>query len=172
MTVKSPGLVLPDEVIIRLVAASTAPPRSLRLPGVAFAIHTFACRKGDYRLGPFFSDSVGITRVTRRMLELAARVERDSGLMDYGAIFECGPTIEVRHLTAPDLAVAIQSRTEVWTREFAGESELYGSLAGLIRHYRAAPNERIHSAVPVHARWDRSQARVEYEYVVALNEPT
>jgi hypothetical protein len=163
------GLIFPEVTRIRLVTKSDGGVDAVRLAGMAFRVQTTRCSKNDYGLGPFFSDGDGVVAITRRALELSAKSQLETGLMDYGSVADCSPDVELRHWTRDEIVRATYARCEIWTRELPGEGELYGSLEALLLRYRDAPNGRIGAASTIHDRWDGSRPRVEYEYVVTVD---
>jgi hypothetical protein len=163
-----PGLVLPEEVTIRLLSEDRTP---FRVPEVIVEIYTSGCRKNNYHLGPFFSDADGVVTITREMLERAASDELATGLMDYGGIGECAPDVAIRPWTKSEVTRAVEAR-EYWTSLLPGEAAEYRSIDELIQRYTQAANHRLRfGGVAPQDRWDGSRARVEYEYVVVSEAP-
>ena len=165
-----PSLVLPERVVIRLVTEVNALRRAVSLPGIAVSIDVLQCTKNPYRLGPYFADGTGVLVISRSQLQLSAAADLDSGLMDYGRLEDCNSAIEVRVWSADDVRRALSARQHTWTMEFAGEAELYGSLAALIRKYESAPNSRLRLPVCLRDHWTDPETTKEYEVVLDLTE--
>jgi hypothetical protein len=164
-----PGFVFPEAVIVRLLSEDRTP---FRAADVIIGIQTSKCHKNPYHLGPFFSDADGIVTITRAMLESAVSDELSTGIMDYGAIQQCGPEVTIRPWTAAETTGAVRIRRKVWTSFLPGEAQQYRSIEELIDRLARATNHRLRVADEgVRDRWDGSRSRFEYEYVVYPKAP-
>lgn len=85
------GLVFAEAVTITLLIAGAGIPHHFASRH-RVSHPPVGLRKNDCCLGPFFSDAGGTIGITRRAVELNAQAERDTGLMDYIAVSDCGPT--------------------------------------------------------------------------------
>jgi hypothetical protein len=142
-------LILPKRVTIRLVGANKEP---VRISDVLIVVHVFASRKNDFFLQPFRTDANGEASITKRELLAEAAAHYDSGLMDYEAIEESRPLVEIRPMSLTEIGSAISSRSRVWTTLLKGECKRWSSIEQLIDVYRRAANERV-SITPVRASW-------------------
>jgi hypothetical protein len=158
------SLLLPDKVVLRLVDSASNP---FRVANVLFFIHTFAKRKNDFTLGPFVTDREGVVTITKQDLLAETTAHYDSGLMDYDAVENCQPIVEIASMKPSEIETALEARTRIWRRLLRGQSERWGTIEDLRNLYRTASNNRI-SAQPVRARWDGSASECEYLIQAAL----
>jgi len=128
--------------------------------------------KNDYHLGPFFSGENGVLTITRRQLQLAAAAELSSGLIDYDAIENAFPFVEIVHWSGYELERAIDARSKRWTSLLDGEAKLYESMSELLRRLRASGNA---SLLPAHERtgrlrdeWNGTRPDRKHPYIVSL----
>jgi hypothetical protein len=143
------NLIFPEKVKVRLVGPNKEP---IRVPGVLIVVHLFALRKNDFYLQPFKTDANGEANIQKQELLAEAAAHYDSGLMDYEAIEESRPLVEVRSMSAAEIRSALSSRSRVWTSLLKGESERWSSIQELVDSYRQAANERV-SVTPVRVSW-------------------
>jgi hypothetical protein len=161
---RSGRLILPECVTIHLLSRDASGTlRPSRVHCLPFNVHTFGCRKNNYRLGPFFSDAEGRVVITRELAELSVRDTLDTGLMDYGDICECAPDVEIRNWTSDDIDRCISARQNGWTMLLSGERQIYSSLDELLRRLRAAP--RLNQVAAIRDRWDGTRPVVEHQCV-------
>ena len=143
------SLIFPERVTVRLVGPNKEP---IRVLGVLIVVHVFASRKNDFFLQPFTTDANGEAQITKGELLAEADAHYDSGLMDYEAIGESGPVVEVRAMSLTEIERAVSSRSGVWTRLLKGGCERWSSIEQLIDVYRQAANKRV-SITPVRVSW-------------------
>jgi hypothetical protein len=156
------SLVLPEKVVLRLVDPEGG---AFLIRNVLFLVHTFARHKNDFELGPFVSDADGIVTITKRELLAEANATYDSGLMDYRAVEECHPLVEIHAMEPQQVEKALEARTNVWKRLLRGESERWTSIEELRTVYRTSANNRV-SVQPLKSLWDGSQS--EFEFVIPV----
>ena len=158
------SLRIPDKVVLRLVDSGSNP---LRVANVLFFVHAFAKRKNDFTLGPFVTNEEGVATITKRDLLAEATAHYDFGLMDYDAVENCQPFVEIKALEAMEIQKALDARTRTWNRLLRGESERWANIEDLRNLYRTAANNRI-SAQPARVRWDGTESECEYLVQAAL----
>jgi hypothetical protein len=158
------SLLIPDKVVLRLVDSGGNP---FRMKNVLFFVHTFANRKNNFQLGPFATDEEGVVTITKRDLLAEATAHYDSGLMDYDAVENCQPIVEIAAMDPREVEKALEARTRVWTRLLRGETQRWTTIEDLRNLYRTAANKGI-SAQPLRARWDGSENECEYLVSAAL----
>ncbi|MBI1749681.1 MAG: hypothetical protein HY234_00965 [Acidobacteria bacterium] len=158
------NLLLPNRVTIRLVDRNNCP---VELPDILFSVSTFARRKNDFCLQPFASDLRGIVTITKKDLEAEAAAHHDAGLMDYGHIGECLPSVEIRMLSECDIDRAIEAR-KVWKNLLAGERDRWSSVEQLLTLYRNAENGKLLAdrSQPIRDDWNEDGAEYSYDFVV------
>ncbi|MGA2745809.1 MAG: hypothetical protein ABSE44_14030 [Candidatus Sulfotelmatobacter sp.] len=159
-----PSLLIPEKVVLRLVDTTHAP---LRVANVLFMIHTFANRKNDLILGPFATDADGVVTITKRDLLAEASAHYDSGLMDYDAIDNCQPIVEIAAMEPEAIEKALVARTKVWTALLRGESGRWTNIEELRNLYRTAANKGI-SVQAIRVRWDCSGGEFSYAVTAGL----
>jgi hypothetical protein len=153
-----PSLLLPEKTVLRLVDSEHRP---LRVANVLFIVHTFAKRKNDFKLGPFGTDVEGIATILKRDLLAEASAHYDSGLMDYDAIEDCLPIVEIAAMEQQKIEQALKTRTNVWKSLLRGETERWANIEELRNQYRHAANMEI-SAQVIRVRWDGSAKGFDY----------
>jgi hypothetical protein len=158
------SLLIPEKVVLRLVDSESNP---LRVANVLFLVHTFAKRKNDFTLGPFVTDEEGVVTITKRDLLAEATAHYESGLMDYDAIENCQPSVEIAAMEPSEIEKALEARQRTWKMLLRGESERWATIEDLRKLYREAANKRI-SAQPVTVLWDGSDDKCEYLVPAAL----
>ena len=164
-----PGLILPEEVTIRLLSEDRTP---YRVPEVILGVYTSRCSKSNYRFGPFFSNADGIVTITRAMLDLEVKDHLSTALMDHGAIEDCAPEVTIRVWTALETTRAADARRTTWRILLDSEEPVYNSLEELIDRLVRAANARLGlRGEELHGSWDGSRSRLEYQYVVHQEPP-
>lgn len=166
------GIVFPELTTVQLVTGRVGELTPLPLPGVVFEARLRAREKSDYILVPFVSDSSGLVHITADRCAALVDAEHDSGLMDYAGLATCDPVAEVRHLSAPEVRKAADTRRGVWKRLLRGEDRLFFSIEELIAIYDQAPNARIRARDgTLYPRWDGSDSKRDFTYVADLVAP-
>lgn len=78
------AIILPEHVVLRLIAASGEP---LRLARVLFVVRVFSMvGKNDLLLGPFATDENGVASVKGEEIQASVASNYDAGLMDHGPL--------------------------------------------------------------------------------------
>ena len=165
-------LVFPDRVTLNVQLWSPSETKPYGGLPLAFRVRTFARAKNDYDLGPFFCGHDGVLAITRRQLELAAAAVLSTGLMDFDAIDNAFPFIEIVHWSGLELERAIDARSKTWTMLLEGEAELYGSVSELLSRLRSSGNASLRPADERYGRlrdeWDGTRPERTYTYTVSL----
>lgn len=91
----------------------------------------------------------------------------DSGLMDYGHVSECAPTVEIRLLSEDDIHRAIEAR-KIWKLLLAGERDRWKSIEQLLNVYKSANNVRLllDQSPAIRDEWDKDGAEYAYSCIV------
>src|SRR5919198_4797183 len=139
------NLILPSRVTIQ-VCAWDDKVRPLRVQGLVFGVRTFARQKNDYHLAPFFSNADGCVVITQDEMDIAAHAELQTGIMDYAWLSDSFAFVEIAHLSADEIARAIEARG-TWGL-IGRERERWRSVDELIKKLREAPNARYKPLVP------------------------
>jgi len=165
-------LIFPERVTINVQLWSPSGATPYTGSPLAFGVRTFARVKNDHHLGPFFSGENGVLTITGRQLQLAAAAEMSTGIMDYDAIENAFPFVEIVHWSGAELERAIDARSKVWTSLLGGEVELYESMTELLSRLRASGNASLLPARERYGRlrdeWDGTLPDREYTYTVSL----
>lgn len=135
---------------------------------IVLGVETYAREKGDYQLGPIFTDDRGHVELRRSDLECYAASARSSGLMEYADIEQAYTFVQIVHWSAEQIENAIRARTEAWTDLLEGEGALFGSVSSLVRRYREAGNAAFSPMhwSPVRDEWDGGLAARRYKYTL------
>lgn len=164
------SLVFPARVDLAAQIWNGADVEPYRGGPLAFGIVTFARAKNDYYLGPLFTDESGVLSVTNHQLELCARAELSSGLMDYTSIHDAYALVELVHWSADEVARAVKSRTTAWNTLFDGEAELYGSVDSLVARLRQCGNRHFAPPTQHYGRtrdeWTDASRTVRYTHTI------
>lgn len=155
---KMASLLMPDKIVLRLVDSGSNP---VHMANILFLVRTFAKRKNDFQLGPFVTDEEGVVTITKQDLLAEATAHYDSGLMDYDAVENCQPMVEIAAMVPREIEKALEARTRVWKRLLRGETQRWKTIEDLRNLYRTAANERI-SVQPIRVLWDGSENQCEY----------
>ncbi len=168
------SLHLPKRITIRVLTWSWTPSGAAQDlpyagPPLALGIQTFARRRNDYHLGPFFSDSDGLVTITGEQLESSVRAHLDWGLMDHADVRESFAFIEITHWSEAEIERAIHVRESGVFSEH--EARLWGSLEQYLHLLRSSANRRLRPPAPgagqrVRDEWDGSRSIYEYSYRV------
>jgi len=158
------NLVLPNRVSIQLVDLKSLP---LKLKNVLFRVRLSARHKNDFTLQPFVSDGDGLVTILSNELEAEVAANYDSGLMDYGHVSDCSPTVEIRLLSEDDIYRAIAAR-KIWKLLLAGERDRWKSIEQLLDVYKSANNGRLlqDRSSAIHDEWDKNGAEYSYSCMV------
>jgi hypothetical protein len=112
-------LVFPDRVTFNVQLWSPSETKPYRGLPLAFHVRTFARAMNDYDLRPFFCAQDGVLTITRRELELAAATELSSGLMDFDAVGNAFPFVEIVHWSGDEWDGTRPERTYTCTVSLA-----------------------------------------------------
>jgi hypothetical protein len=155
------NLVIPDKAAVQLVGKNLLP---LRLACAIFRVTFFARRRNNFTLQPFVSDENGLVSILKRDIQAHIRANYSEDLMGHYSVDDCIPSLEIRLLTADDVAGAIKARTEIWTDLLEGERDRWNSMDELLSVYRSATNATLLSdqSPPIRDDWNR--VGVEYSY--------
>jgi hypothetical protein len=159
------NLVLPNRVAVQLVDKDFLP---VRLPGVLFQVTLFARQRNDFNLRPFASDADGLVTIPRSDIDAEVASNYDSDLMGHTHVNDCTSAVEIRLLSAEDIARAVRARTTTWTSLLAGERDRWNSIEQLLTVYRNANNARLlpDQSPPIRDDWERAGAEYAYNCVV------
>lgn len=162
------ALVLPNRLTIRLLAASRNSEQAANYLGspIAFMIRTFARKRNDYHLGPFFSTASALT-VTQSDFRSSVGAALDWGLMDHHAIGDSFSLVEIHACSGDEVRRMATARraNQGFSRH---EVTLWESLDGLLARLDSCAN---HQLDPLHSlrirdEWDSAVEEREYDLFV------
>lgn len=156
-------LIFPASVTVRLMTVLKRTEEPFHSPDAALFVRTFARRKNDYHLGPFFSDPEGIVAIDGAVCQRLADAHLEMGIMDRYRVSECFSLVELYHLADQHLESAIAAVKEYGV---PANQEWFCPKDEMLKRYRAAKNMNLQEVLfPLRDEWE-GKGEATYTYHV------
>jgi hypothetical protein len=166
------NLCLPECVTVRLISWSGEP---FRRADILVGIHTLARHKNDFHLGPYPTNTDGVSIITQKDLQAEVKATYSSGMMDYNNINDCFPLVEIRLWSIEEISRSLECRTNIWNGLLEGENERWNSIDELLALYRRALAASSLISGPFHLlkirdEWAKERAVFDYTFNIQQSE--
>jgi hypothetical protein len=160
-------LALPESVEVRLLRRDGS---DVAAADLLIGVHLSAQRRNDYWLGPFPTNTAGVSVFSRDDIKAEIEATLDSGLMDYSGHEDCSPSVSIFLWSAERISRTLDSRTKAWKTLLRGEVRRWQSMSTLLdlftRAVTATKALRLSREPSFTASWTDSTAHHTYDFAI------